>query len=85
MYDVVLFDLDGTLTDSGLGITNSVRYALHKFGIDNMEQEVLNKFVGPPLQDSFQKFCGLSKEAALQAITYYREYYAETGIFEALK
>ncbi len=49
MYQIVLFDLDGTLTDSGLGITNAVAYALDKFGIQVKDHSELNVFVGPPL------------------------------------
>ena len=55
MYQIVLFDLDGTLTDSGLGITNAVAYALEKFGIHIEDHSELNVFVGPPLKDSFMR------------------------------
>ena len=50
-----LFDLDGTLTDPGVGITNSVMYALRKFGIEVADRSELYSFIGPPLADSFQK------------------------------
>ena len=53
MYDIVLFDLDGTLTDPGEGITNSVAYALNKFGIKVEDKTELYNFIGPPLIDSF--------------------------------
>ena len=53
MYDVILFDLDGTLTDPGEGITNSVAYALRKFGIEVPDRRELYKFIGPPLYVSF--------------------------------
>ena len=55
MYDVILFDLDGTLTDPGEGITNSVAYALRKFGIEVPDRRALYKFIGPPLYESFMK------------------------------
>ncbi|HCS74720.1 MAG TPA: phosphoglycolate phosphatase, partial [Clostridiales bacterium] len=55
-YQYVLFDLDGTITDSGEGIVNSVMYALNKYGIIVEDRNELKKFVGPPLGDSFQEF-----------------------------
>lgn len=81
-YDVILFDLDGTLVDSGLGITNSVIYALKKFGIEVKDRASLYKFVGPPLHKSFEMFYGFSPEKAMQAVEYYREYYKDKGVFE---
>ncbi|KAI4447097.1 5'-nucleotidase [Eubacterium plexicaudatum ASF492] len=82
MYQNLLFDLDGTLTDPGVGITNSVAYALEKFGIQTQERSQLYPFIGPPLQDSFERFYGFSQEDAKQAVGYYREYFKEKGIFE---
>lgn len=82
MYNTVLFDLDGTLTDPGQGITNSVAYALKKFGIEVEDKKELYKFIGPPLHDSFRKYYGFSDEEAETAIVYYREYFRDTGIFE---
>ena len=82
MFDTILFDLDGTLTDPFKGIANSVIYALKKFGIAAPEKTLLRKFIGPPLTESFSKYCGLSRSDALRAVEYYREYFAATGIFE---
>ena len=82
MYKTVLFDLDGTLTDPGLGITNSVAYALKKYGIEVSDREKLYSFIGPPLNDSFKKCYGFSDEKAMEAIMYYREYFSDKGIFE---
>jgi len=81
-YDTVLFDLDGTLTDPGEGITNSVAYALNKYGIDVEDKRELYKFIGPPLCDSFADFYGFSEEKAREAIEVYREYYRDKGINE---
>ena len=58
MYQTILFDLDGTLTNSELGITNSVAYALGKYGIEVPDKKALRVFIGPPLQDSFERFYG---------------------------
>lgn len=82
MYDVILFDLDGTLTDSGPGITNSVAYALKKYGIEVTDRTELYKFIGPPLRESFEKYYGFSAKEAEKAVEYYREYYVDKGIFE---
>ncbi len=62
MYKTVLFDLDGTLTDPGRGITNSVAYSLRKFGIEVEDKKELYKFIGPPLYESFMKYYGFSKK-----------------------
>jgi phosphoglycolate phosphatase len=83
-YEYILFDLDGTLTDSGIGITNSAKYALEKYGIEVSDRSELYRFVGPPLLDSFENFYGFTKEEARTAVEYYREYYRDKGIFENL-
>lgn len=82
MYRFYFFDLDGTLTDPGIGITNSVMYSLKKFNIEVTNRSELFPFIGPPLEESFMKYYGFSKEQAQEAITYYREYFRETGILE---
>ncbi|MGT2911297.1 HAD family hydrolase [Streptococcus cameli] len=82
MYQTILFDLDGTLTDSSLGITNSVAYALEKMGITVPPKQNLLTFIGPPLAESFQANFGLSEETVREAIALYREYFAEKGIYE---
>jgi len=71
MFQSILFDLDGTLTDAAPGITNSVKYALSKFGIDETDDKKLRKFLGPPLISSFMEFYGFSKEKAQKAVEYY--------------
>ena len=83
-YKTILFDLDGTLTDPGLGITNSVKYALERFEIHIEDNKQLYPFVGPPLIDSFMKFHGFSREQAVTAVGYFREYFKDKGIFENL-
>lgn len=81
-YQYCLFDLDGTLTDPGIGITNSVMYALKKYGIEVKDRTELYSFIGPPLQDSFRKYCGFSEAQASQAVEYYREYFRAGGMLE---
>lgn len=78
----VFFDLDGTITESGTGITKSVAYALQKQGIVETDQAKLNLFVGPPLLQSFQDYYGFTPEQARKGVEDYREYYAVKGIFE---
>lgn len=81
-YNCYLFDLDGTLTDPGLGIKNSIRSALNKKGLPPLPEETLNRFIGPPLLDSFEKYCGATHEEAQLLQQYYREYFKEQGMFE---
>lgn len=79
---VILFDLDGTLTDPGVGITNSVMYALKKYGITVSDKSELYKFIGPPLMQSFEKYYGFDQNKAERAVALYREYFQDRGIFE---
>ncbi len=82
MYKYVLFDLDGTLTDPALGITNSVIYALSRFGIEVSDRSSLYKFIGPPLVYSFKTFYNFTDEQAVLALNYYRERFQNGGLFE---
>lgn len=84
MIKNILFDLDGTLSDSGKSITESVAYALEKSGIDRSSFSLkdLEKFIGPPLQQSFQTFYGFSKEETMQAVDFFREYFNKIGILQ---
>ena len=81
-YKYILFDLDGTITESGPGIMNSVEYALNKMNREVGERDTLKKFIGPPLTESMEKYYGMSKEEALLGVKYYREYYHDKGIYE---
>lgn len=81
-YDVILFDLDGTLTDSSPGIINSIIYALNKYGISVENTAKLRKFLGPPLHESFKEFYGFDDKKAMEAVKYYREYFSTKGLFE---
>jgi phosphoglycolate phosphatase len=81
-YDTILIDLDGTLTEPKKGITNSFKYALKKFGIIEENMDVLLSFIGPPLKNTFINHYGFNEEKAWEAVTYYREYFTEKGMFE---
>lgn len=81
MYDTVLFDLDGTLTDSSEGITRCVQKALHHFGIDDYSKDDLRVFIGPPLLETFPKF-GVPEDRVEEAIAVFRSRYLTKGKFE---
>ena len=81
-YDLILFDVDGTLTDSGEGITKSVQYTLEKYGIIEPDLNNLRKFIGPPLIDSFMKYYGFSKEESVRARNIFNERYQPIGWME---
>ena len=78
-YDAVIFDLDGTLTDSRPGIFACTEYALKKMGLPVPPEAILNRFLGPPLAESFVKYCGMSEEQAACATDLYRERYIPIG------
>jgi len=82
MYDIILFDLDGTLTDPKPGITKSVQYALGKMGIVEEDLEKLTTFIGPPLTTSFKEFYSMNDDEANQALQYYRERFSTVGLYE---
>lgn len=82
MSEVILFDLDGTLTDSAEGITKSVQYALSHFGIRINDLKALECFVGPPLKEQFMQFGNFSEEEAEKAVEFYRERYSTIGLYE---
>lgn len=81
-YQYFLFDLDGTLTDPALGITNSILYAMEKFGLEKVDREQLYCFIGPPLLDMFQSQFGVNKDESQTMLTLYREYFSTKGLFE---
>ena len=80
-YQYLLFDLDGTITDPKVGITTCVQYALEHFGIHEPDNDKLEPFIGPPLQDSFEQFYHMDAETAKQAVAKYRERF-QTVVFE---
>ncbi len=81
-YKSLLFDLDGTITDSSEGIINSIIYALEKMDVTITDKEILKKFVGPPLMDSYKKYFAFTQKEAELGLKLFREYFSEKGIFE---
>ena len=81
-FEHILFDLDGTLTDSYEGITRSVQYALASLGIEENDQEVLRSFIGPPLIKTFMANYGFDEQTAKRAMYKYRERYIPIGVYE---
>lgn len=78
----ILFDLDGTLVNTGEGVTKSVQYALEQFGIRETDPKTLERFIGPPLLDSFQREYGFSIEQSKEAVAFFRKRYETTGVYE---
>ena len=81
-YETIYFDLDGTLTDSSPGITNSVAYALTRMGRPVPLRPSLNRYIGPPLWDSFRRYEAMTEGETQQAVALFREYYEQRGKFE---
>ena len=81
-YQNVLFDLDGTLTDPREGITRSIQFALSKMGIEEPDLTQLEHFIGPPLLQAFMEFYAFTEAQAWEAVGYYRERFAVTGLYE---
>ncbi len=81
-YNIMIFDLDGTLSNSKEGITKSVQYALKSVGIEEENLDSLEHFIGPPLIDEFVRSYGMTIEEAAHLKEVYRERYLPIGIYE---
>ncbi|MDP2338386.1 MAG: HAD hydrolase-like protein [Bacteroidota bacterium] len=81
-FSHILFDLDGTLTNPRQGIGNSLKYALRQMHIDGYNDEILERFVGPPLQDGFKNLFGLNERNTQLAVEHFRVYFGEKGLYE---
>lgn len=81
-FDFVLFDFDGTVADTGRGITRCALEALRFYGYDEPDKQRLRRFIGPPLIDSFMQLYGADEELAKKMVDKYREHYSAGGMFE---
>lgn len=81
-FEAVIFDLDGTLTESAPGIVNSIRYALEKAGLPPLSEAELLTCVGPPLSEQLAVLLHISPQEALALLPLYREYFVRKGMFE---
>lgn len=81
-YETILFDLDGTITDSAPGVMNSFHYALNRFGIEPRTHAELKRVVGPPLKYSFHTFYGVPEDKVPEILKIYQSYYEPRGMFE---
>ena len=82
-YEGYLFDFDGTIADTGEGIRKSAAYSLEKLGRPVPDKSVLDRFIGPPLHQSYMEYCGLTDAEADEAIRFYRERYVDIGLYES--
>ncbi|MBQ7718020.1 MAG: HAD hydrolase-like protein [Clostridia bacterium] len=81
-FDTILFDVDGTILNTCEGITKGVAYGIEKCGLPPLSFETRKRFIGPPLRESFMKYCGVSAQDAETVLKTYREYYSAKGMFE---
>lgn len=81
-YDAILFDFDGTFADTGIGIFNSIRFAVAAMGLPPMSEKQLRTFIGPPIRDSFKRELGLSQEQCDFAVERYRDTYGKHGLYQ---
>lgn len=82
MYRNILFDFDGTISDTSKGAIKGFKYVMDEFNLDYSKMD-LKEFIGPTLQESFKKFCGFKEEQILKAIKIFREYYNKIGLYES--
>src|SRR5687768_1552988 len=82
-YDLVVFDLDGTLSDPLQGIGRSINYALSHFGYEELDISQLGQYIGPPIDTSFEALTGSTQKSVIEAlVTRYRERYSDLGFSE---
>jgi phosphoglycolate phosphatase len=81
-YQHIIFDLNGTISDSREGIYNAYDYAIKELDLINPGKDKLKTLIGPPLQKGFAELFGLEGEQIIRAVKVFREYYATKGLFE---
>ena len=82
-WTCILFDLDGTITDSAPGITSSLAWMFDKLGLPVPEPSELLAYVGPPILDSFRDLAGFTSQEAADALDVYRGHYLQYGVFDS--
>ncbi len=82
-FSAILLDLDGTITDSAPGITDTLAYTFEQLGMPVPEYEQLLRWVGPPIMDSFRDLAGMDAATADRALAIYRERYLDRGAYDA--
>lgn len=80
----ILFDLDGTLIDTSKGVIESAIFAAKKLGYEELPHSVMMTFIGPPIQDSFEKYYKCNKRVAQEAANIFREYYMKKATSNAI-
>lgn len=82
-YDLVIFDLDGTILDTSEGIILSIKHTVDIMRLEKLSDEAISSFIGPPIQNSFERECGLSGVRLQEAVTTFRDYYKTSALFKA--
>jgi len=82
-YELVIFDVDGTMLDTTEGVLSSVKYTIDKFGFEKLSDEKLSTFIGPPIQDSFSKYYNLSGDILQEIATVFRDRYKDFDLLKA--
>ena len=83
IYDLVIFDIDGTILDTTEGVVNSVYYTIQYYNLPIRDNNILKSFVGPPMQESFKRFYNFSPEKAQEAANIFRDHYKDTDVLRA--
>lgn len=81
-YELVIFDLDGTLADTSFGILNCIRYTQQKMHLPEITLEQMYSYVGPPAEESYHRHFGLTGERLKQAVAFHKEYAVRQGYRE---
>ena len=82
-YELAVFDLDGTLLDTGRGVLSAVRYTVKELGLEMPDEDTLKTFIGPPIQDSFARTYGFEGPVLQDIATVFRNFYSTKTLLEA--